>query len=308
MKCQKINGFSLIEMLISMVIAAVVIIGIYSFLTSSQRSFTLVQANDGMNRTMQMTNRNVTDFIRMAGFRNYRRVIESVTFPKESYNLEDGEAHFAYNAFYYSPKTGSGAAGSQNHEIYLRYYGSSIDDDQNFAVTNLKSNKRMFDCNGDYLTREDLAVIHLYVDEDEGLICDQVIIHETAAGTTSSDQSRVVINPNVRNIMFAFRSDENSEFKLPYEMDYSSSNEALNYATVNGVRYGFITKQETHQKVTTVTADLTYHMLGMDSSADGNDKSNVDKVVIPQTQDSTHDIYNLTSGVIYARNRFYEVD
>ena len=63
MSSYKKNGFSMIEMLISLVVASIIIIGIYSFLTSSQRSFTLVQANDGVNRSMQGANRNINDYI-----------------------------------------------------------------------------------------------------------------------------------------------------------------------------------------------------------------------------------------------------
>ena len=62
MSSYKKNGFSMIEMLISLVVASIIIIGIYSFLTSSQRSFTLVQANDGVNRSMQAANRNINDY------------------------------------------------------------------------------------------------------------------------------------------------------------------------------------------------------------------------------------------------------
>jgi hypothetical protein len=31
-----------------------------------------------------------------------------------------------------------------------------------------------------------------------------------------------------------------------------------------------------------------------------------DKVTIPSTDDSTHDMYNLISGLAYAKNRFFE--
>jgi len=297
MSSYKKNGFSMIEMLISLVVASIIIIGIYSFLTSSQRSFTLVQANDGVNRSMQGANRNINDYIKMAGFRNYARIIDQATFPKGDYEFDE-DISFKRNSFVSAKQADTS---SPNIDLYLRYYGSSIYDDlaPQYVEENAKldrSNQRMFDCNGDPLSRKQLAVVRLYVDGDNGLFCQQRIIN-TDDGSESD--ATVLINPNVKYMMFAFRTDDSADFLLPSEMNDDD------YVKVNAIRYGFIVRQSTHQKANSIKANaLQYHVLGMT----GND----DLVEIPKEiegdNSALHDMYDLVSGLVIAKNRFFEIN
>ena len=297
MSSYKKNGFSMIEMLISLVVASIIIIGIYSFLTSSQRSFTLVQANDGVNRSMQGANRNINDYIKMAGFRNYARIIDQATFPKGDYKFNE-DISFKRNSFVSAKQADTS---SPNIDLYLRYYGSSIYDDlaPQYVEENAKldrSNQRMFDCNGDPLSRKQLAVVRLYVDGDNGLFCQQKIIN-TDDGSESD--ATVLINPNVKYMMFAFRTDDSADFLLPSEMNDDD------YVKVNAIRYGFIVRQSTHQKANSIKANaLQYHVLGMT----GND----DLVEIPKEiegdNSALHDMYDLESGLVIAKNRFFEIN
>lgn len=297
MSSYKKNGFSMIEMLISLVVASIIIIGIYSFLTSSQRSFTLVQANDGVNRSMQTANRNINDYIKMAGFRNYARIIDQATFPKGDYEFDE-DISFKRNSFVSAKQADTS---SPNIDLYLRYYGSSIYDDlaPQYVEENAKldrSNQRMFDCNGDPLSRKQLAVVRLYVDGDNGLFCQQKIIN-TDDGSESA--ATVLINPNVKYMMFAFRTDDSADFLLPSEMNDDD------YVKVNAIRYGFIVRQSTHQKANSIKANaLQYHVLGMT----GND----DLVEIPKEiegdNSALHDMYDLVSGLVIAKNRFFEIN
>lgn len=297
MSSYKKNGFSMIEMLISLVVASIIIIGIYSFLTSSQRSFTLVQANDGVNRSMQTANRNINDYIKMAGFRNYARVIDQATFPKGDYEFDE-DISFKRNSFVSAKQADTS---SRNIDLYLRYYGSSIYDDlaPQYVEENAKldrSNQRMFDCNGVFLSRKQLAVVRLYVDGDNGLFCQQRIIN-TDDGSESA--ATVLINPNVKYMMFAFRTDDSADFLLPSEMNDDD------YVKVNAIRYGFIVRQSTHQKANSIKANaLQYHVLGMT----GND----DLVEIPKEiegdNSALHDMYDLVSGLVIAKNRFFEIN
>lgn len=307
----KINakkGFSMIEMLISMVVASMVIIGVYSFLTSSQRSFTLVQANDGINRSMQMINKNITDFMHQAGFRNFRRVYERVTFKRETYEFGSNTVDFAYNSFLGSA-SGEITNNHRRNHIYVRYFGSSVEDDLNKNVTNEVENGRMYDCRGNFISNKQMAVVHLFIGAD-GLICEQRIVtfddSVSVVQKEISDVDTVLINPNISEMMFAFRSDGDAEFHLAGEMDPDSSDKGINFTTVNAIRYGFITKQNTHQRVNSIAENLEYHILGMDAQSEEGEATS-DKVVIPQTEsESRNDLYSLISGVVYMRNRFVE--
>lgn len=300
MSSYKKNGFSMIEMLISLVVASIIIIGIYSFLTSSQRSFTLVQANDGVNRSMQGANRNINDYIKMAGFRNYARIIDQATFPKGDYEFDE-DISFKRNSFVSAKQADTS---SPNIDLYLRYYGSSIYDDlaPQYVEENAKldrSNQRMFDCNGDPLSRKQLAVVRLYVDGDNGLFCQQKIINTDDGSERDDRPDTVLINPNVKYMMFAFRTDDSADFLLPSEMNDDD------YVKVNAIRYGFIVRQSTHQKANSIKANaLQYHVLGMT----GND----DLVEIPKEiegdNSALHDMYDLVSGLVIAKNRFFEIN
>ena len=300
MSSYKKNGFSMIEMLISLVVASIIIIGIYSFLTSSQRSFTLVQANDGVNRSMQGANRNINDYIKMAGFRNYARIIDQATFPKGDYEFDE-DISFKRNSFVSAKQADTS---SPNIDLYLRYYGSSIYDDlapqYGEENSNLdRSNQRMFDCNGKFLNRKELAVVRLYVDGDNGLFCQQKIINTDDGSERDDRPDTVLINPNVKYMMFAFRTDDSADFLLPSEMNDDD------YVKVNAIRYGFIVRQSTHQKANSIKANaLQYHVLGMT----GND----DLVEIPKEiegdNSALHDMYDLVSGLVIAKNRFFEIN
>ena len=300
MSSYKKNGFSMIEMLISLVVASIIIIGIYSFLTSSQRSFTLVQANDGVNRSMQGANRNINDYIKMAGFRNYARIIDQATFPKGDYEFDE-DISFKRNSFVSAKQADTS---SPNIDLYLRYYGSSIYDDlaPQYVEENAeldRSNQRMFDCNGKFLNRKELAVVRLYVDGDNGLFCQQKIINTDDGSERDDRPDTVLINPNVKYMMFAFRTDDSADFLLPSEMNDDD------YVKVNAIRYGFIVRQSTHQKANSIKANaLQYHVLGMT----GND----DLVEIPKEiegdNSALHDMYDLVSGLVIAKNRFFEIN
>ena len=287
MSSYKKNGFSMIEMLISLVVASIIIIGIYSFLTSSQRSFTLVQANDGVNRSMQTANRNINDYIKMAGFRNYARIIDQATFPKGDYEFDE-DISFKRNSFVSAKQADTS---SPNIDLYLRYYGSSIYDDlaPQYVEENAnldRSNQRMFDCNGKFLNRKELAVVRLYVDGDNGLFCQQKIIN-TDDGSESA--ATVLINPNVKYMMFAFRTDDSADFLLPSEMNWLPS----------------AMMSVANSKANSIEANaLQYHVLGMT----GND----DLVEIPKKiegdNSALHDMYDLVSGLVIAKNRFFEIN
>ena len=171
----------------------------------------------------------------MAGFRNYARIIDQATFPKGDYEFDE-DISFKRNSFVSAKQADTS---SPNIDLYLCYYGSSIYDDlaPQYVEENAKldrSNQRMFDCNGDPLSRKQLAVVRLYVDGDNGLFCQQKIIN-TDDGSESD--ATVLINPNVKYMMFAFRTDDSADFLLPSEMNDDD------YVKVNAIRYGFIVKR-----------------------------------------------------------------
>lgn len=309
-----ITGFSMIEMLISMVVASIVIMGVYSFLTSSQRSFTIVQANDSANRSMQLSNRSINDFIKMAGFRNYRRVVDYVFFPTSEMSVgpdhktikfaSSEDASVQAKSFVDIKEFSSG---SKRHDLFLRYYGSSIDDDLNYTTDSDETNNRIYDCKGEFRKSDELVVVDLYIDPELGLMCAHSIYKAhnknlAAIDTTPFNTAKVVLDPNVTAMMFSARYDGDPRFFIPGEEPNDNSNATFSRDLINAVRYGFVVAQETHQKVQHLENDLIFHLLGYD---DGDDLATRNEFKKPGSSDE-HTIYNLVSGVAYMRNTIRE--
>lgn len=312
-----ITGFSMIEMLISMVVASIVIMGVYSFLTSSQRSFTIVQANDSANRSMQLSNRSINDFIKMAGFRNYRRVVDYVFFPTNEMSVgPDGKKVKFASSENASVQAKSfvdiqeSVSGSKRHDLFLRYYGSNIDDDLNYTVDSDKTNRtnnRIYDCNGEFRKSDELVVVDLYIDPELGLMCAHSIYraHDknlAAIDTAPFKTAKVVLDPNVTAMMFSARYDGDPRFFIPGEEPSDNSKATFTRDLINAVRYGFVVAQETHQKVQHLESDLVFHLLGYDDGDDLATRNEFKKV----GSSDEHTIYNLVSGVAYMRNTIRE--
>ena len=310
-----VMGFSMIEMLISMVVASIVIMGVYSFLTSSQRSFTIVQANDSANRSMQLSNRSINDYLRMAGFRNYRRVVDYVFFPTRTMKV-GGQSVVFGDGYDSSVKSKTFVAidekhnsGKKRYDLFLRYYGSSLDDDQNYTTDNADPNNRMYDCNGEFRDNNELVVVNLYIDDNLGLMCAHSIYRTTAnnlaeVGSDPDEQATVVLDPNVTVMMFSARYDGDPRFLIPEEAKKVKDNNSAKFTPdlVNAIRYGFVVAQETHQKVQHLANKLTFHLLGYDDGDDYVDENEYTK----DASSNEHNIYNLVSGVAYVRNTIRE--
>lgn len=302
MTFSKQKGFNLIEIMVALVVAMIIISGIYKFLTNSQRSYTLVQANDGVNKSMQVSNRMLTNYMRMAGFRNYRRVLTGVTFPRRNnVTFNDGlSVNLDRNVFIQGGENPNppSALVFPNDSLYLRYFGSSIEDDLNEVGGKMAqdSNQRMYDCAGNFIENTQEVVLRFYVGEDFGLYCRQVVYdtENPAAGATATGP--FLIDPNVVAIRFAYRVDGDDTFKVAVQADGSSASTVNpdNYDKVNSVRYGLLVKRSSNQKITKIDGDLSFHMLGF---SDGNE----DLAIV---QSGGTDIYQSLSGITYMRNRF----
>ena len=304
----------MIELLISLLVATIIIMGVYKFLTGSHRSFTFTKANDNVNRSMMISNRTMSNYMKLAGFRNYRRVIDNITFEKATVTFEDGESvTFPLNTFIMGRPTGltvPAVMAQPNDILYLRYYGSSIDDDlSEISITPSNvardtPNNRMYDCEGNFLNRMQEAFLRFSVTAADGLVCQQIIREFHEDGThDDGDVTVVSLNPNVISILFGFRIDGNASFLMSDEVGtavHSSDSTPMstsNYELVNALRYGILVRQNTHQKITKTTETQVYHMLGF-TDADDSD--------VAQIEANDTDIYQLVSGILFMRNRFID--
>lgn len=307
------SGFSMIELLISLLVATIIVMGVYKFLTGSHRSFTFTKANDNVNRSMMISNRTMSNFMKMAGFRNYRRVIDDITFEKARVTFKSGDSvEFPVNTFIMGEDSGlttPAVAATPNDVLYIRYYGSSIDDDlSEIAVTPSTTaretdNGRMYDCQGNFRNRMEEVFLRFSVTAADGLVCEQVIRQfNEAGGVVGAEVSDPVsLNPNVISILFGFRIDGNPTFLLSKQVAAAERSKdsvpmsTSNFELVNALRYGILVRQNTHQHVTRTVEAQTFHMLGFDDDGD-----------IAEIAANETDIHQLVSGILFMRNRYVE--
>lgn len=286
-------GFSVIELLIAMIVATIIITGIYSFLTSSHRSLVFVRANDAANRSMIISNRTVSDYLRMAGFRNYRRVVQSVKFEPRDVEFPSG-TNISFN------EISQFVASNDNESIVVRFFGSSIDDQLNRNVEGeANPDNRMFDCEGVPLDRTQEAFIRLYIDDENGLMCEQRI----KQGDDFDDAwtRTVVLNPNIIQLRFALRIEGDDSFQYIDEIVHDED-----LANADAIRYGFLVRVPSGQRLNPKdSTNISFHMLGFSDDTDkcviGDSSGSTPKCY--DKSDAKFNIYNLVTGLISFRNQ-----
>lgn len=85
------RGFTIIELLIALGIAMIIILGLYSFLVDTQRTYMNVASNEQGNRRVMNANNAMLNYINQAGFANFTRRFKRaslITFSKTSDECE----------------------------------------------------------------------------------------------------------------------------------------------------------------------------------------------------------------------------
>lgn len=142
-RVEAVKGFTLIELMIALGIATVIVLGLYSFLVNTQRTYLNVASNEQGNRRVMNANNAMLNYLNQAGFAGFirrykresliqfRRSDSACTISKVTADTADGSTVWRDICVDYA---GTDNYGKASPRIYVHYAGSSIDDQ--FPVVN----------------------------------------------------------------------------------------------------------------------------------------------------------------------------
>jgi prepilin-type N-terminal cleavage/methylation domain-containing protein len=229
---QQSKGFTLVELMICIVLALFIVGGLYTMLGSSQLSYALTRANNALNGSGQRVTQLIWNHLHQAGYVNYQRQIMQWTLPAGGTSLgannwTKGQSLFAENNI-----TGVTGLLDNSDRLTLRFWGSSISDNDPAQLANQATDSRMFDCNGEAVSNQNLVQITLYVNSSGDLICQDNRNHT------------VVMERNIASLQFRFRrAGTNQQFVTANVLT------AATWPTVAAIEFGVLTTQASGQGV-----------------------------------------------------------
>lgn len=297
----KQKGFGLIELMISLLVSVIIMVGLSGLLTSSIVNFGFSKASSDAVDTAHRVDNFFNVLLFQAGFINFERAINAEGWAAGAVNLS-GVIFPAWEAdqFVYA---------NNNHSILIRYYGSSVDDDTTHheGIDADASNGFITDCGGVAVGRETLVTAYFTANEN-GLICQYN--DRTNNKDTKND---VVLDASVRSLMFEFGSTWDPKFANDDGFftagEINGSNGDLKWSHVDIVRYSFITSQPSNQRLIKSRQDTLRHFNMPNStvgSGEGGDAgtapaNNVDyNYPIPDNERSN--VHRVITGTIYLVN------
>lgn len=238
----KQKGFGLIELMISLLVSVIIMVGLSGLLTSSIVNFGFSKASSDAVDTAHRVDNFFNVLLFQAGFINFERAINAEGWAAGAVNLS-GVIFPAWEAdqFVYA---------NNNHSILIRYYGSSVDDDTTHheGIDADASNGFITDCGGVAVGRETLVTAFFTANEN-GLICQ----YNDRTNNQDTNPDDIVLDASVRSLMFEFGSTWDPKFANDDGFftagEINGSNGDLKWSHVDIVRYSFITSQPSNQRL-----------------------------------------------------------
>lgn len=300
----KQKGFGLIELMISLLVSVIIMVGLYGLLTSSIVNFGFSKASSDAVDTAHRVDNFFNVLLFQAGFINFERAINAEGWVAGAVNLPDAGVSFpAWEAdqFVYA---------NNNHSILIRYYGSSVDDDTTHheGIDADASNGFITDCGGVAVGRETLVTAYFTANEN-GLICQ----YNDRTNNQDTNPDDIVLDASVRSLMFEFGSTWDPKFENDDGFftagEINGSNGNLKWSHVDIVRYSFITSQPSNQRLIKSRQDTLRHFnmpnstvgSGEEGDAGTAPANNVDyNYQIPDNERSN--VHRVITGTIYLVN------
>ena len=180
------RGFGLVEIMIAIVLGLFLLVGLYTMLSSSQQSYALGRANSNLGGSGQRVTQLVWNQLHQAGFINYQRRLLNLPLPAAGVWAKNqsvrGENDLAV-----------GGVMANTDRITLRFWGSSIGDNDPTQAAYTTTDGRMFSCNGTPVANTQLVAISLFVNGNGELICQDNI------------GPAIVMERNIESLQFRYR-------------------------------------------------------------------------------------------------------
>ena len=280
------KGFGLIELMISIVITSIVCVGLYSVLTSSVLSFGMSSAGNNATGSAYRVNVSLNYYLFQAGFVNYRRSLAYFNWENVESNISDTNTTLDDNKNFPSKAAVIGGRSKDTlatfgDTIKIRFTGASISDDMS-SYTDKDAeyvNGYIFDCNGSAVPSTVILEMQFYVDGD-GLKCKQSALTDKDNIYKDDKLKPVLIDPSVKMLVLRYsinNLDDADKTKANSYVSYDKiSNDSWQY--VDNVQFGFVTSQDTKQKMVKVKNDLQLPILDTEFTVPKGD-SNLHRVI-----------------------------
>lgn len=243
----KNKGFGLIELMVSILIASIIVTGLYSLLTSSVVNYGFSNASSGAAKTSRQVGNIFNTLISQAGFMGYRMVMVGAT---------NQPINSAYNTGYENPnwRENQSIMGSNNGQrLKIRFNGSSLEDDLvNTGVT--QPNGYVLDCRGIGVPNNVQLELEFFVNPNSGLVCRQNILAGIGAANFDNNfdnKQEFVIDSTVRRLEVLYGVSIPTGNSNGYYRAADLIALAVDWNKVSNIRYALVTSVDTVQRLVT---------------------------------------------------------
>ncbi len=185
------KGFNLIELMISILVASIIVAGLYSLMTSSVVNFGISKGSAVAGASVRRVDSTFNDLLFQTGYMNYQRITNFALFQARTNThnnlFENWGAEQVVRVKYENS-----ADSNYSDMLKIRFYGSSVSDNMSDGK-GTDADGYIFDCQGQPLNNDVEMELIFYVRKGQGLLCRQLAI----GGKNPVD---VVIDPNVINM------------------------------------------------------------------------------------------------------------
>lgn len=237
------KGFGLIELMVSILVASIIIAGLYQLVTTSWLNFGISSATARSGKSYRQVGNVVDSLLYQAGFKNYSRLVQE-------YLLMPTATGFGNNAFFVNNANWErevfllgGEEVNGNSSIKIRFTGASIEDDLD-ANGNRNANGFIFDCRGQSVPNTVLLEMLLFVN-DQGLVCAQNALEGDNALWSVPVDNPVVIDSSVVAMKILYGTTLYGRGDVFYTSEAVDAGN--HWPNINLIRYYFVTSQPTGQ-------------------------------------------------------------
>lgn len=251
------KGFGLIELMVSILVASIIVTGLYSLLTSSVVSFGFSSASNKTSQSARQINNLFETLVMQSGFINYKRAYSYQGFQKRAGEVFGKEPEWEENQFVYIDSL------DDSDELYIRFFGASYSDDiANTSASDEDADGFVFDCTGNTVSNRKEMYLRFYVNDytstsgDKGLFCQQYYIDEK--GVVSGPVGPYLIDKSVASLRFLVSSNTssvNSKGFFSAKAVNDGAGDAPKWKDVSMLKYGIVVAQGTGQKLAKTNSD-----------------------------------------------------
>jgi prepilin-type N-terminal cleavage/methylation domain-containing protein len=296
----KNKGFGLIELMISILIASIIVTGLYSLLTSSVVNYGFSTASSGAAKTSRQVGNIFNTLISQAGFMGYKKVQANATHPRRDSQFQ-GNGAYGANPNWAQDQIIMGSNDGQR--LKIRFYGSSIEDDLIGAGTR-QANGYVLDCRGIGVPNDVQLELEFFVDANNGLVCSQNIL---VGGNANFDDQFVpgdqfVIDSTVKRLEILYGASvpgmNNTGYWRAAAINVAGG---PNWNNVTNIRYALVTSVDTGQRVVRTAANNNQLIIFTPNEFIDNNNNNI-VYNIPNTE--LNFVHRVMKGDISILNQY----